>query len=104
MSFPKISEENILNLITNILNSKIAPLTRQLGINCVAKLYNKFEQINSKKRIKKVIEDHKRSENYEAQIRAVEYSVLLDENWSEMRSIVLKEMPAPDPKLVEVSE
>lgn len=104
LSFPQITEVNIMNLITNILNSRVSALTRQMGINCLAKLYDKFEQVDSKTRIKAIIQEHKKSENYEAQIRAVEFSVLLDSNWSEMRSNVLKGMPAPDPKFVTVSE
>lgn len=75
-----------------------------MAINCLAKLYDKFEQPESKERIKAIILEHKKSQNYEAQIRAVEFSILLDSNWSEMRSNVLKEMPAPDPKFVTVSE
>lgn len=41
---------------------------------------------------------------YEAQIRAVEYSVLLRDSWSELRAEVFKIMPAPDSEFISTNE
>ena len=103
VSLPKISETNILNLISNILNNKISALTRQMAITCLAKLFSRFDEPASKQKITQLIQEHKNSPNYDAQIRAVEYSILLDDNWTEFRGEILKEMPTPDPDSVDIS-
>jgi len=75
-----------------------------MGINCLAKLYNKVTSQESKRRISKIISDNKSSKMYEAQIRAVEYSVLLRDSWSELRAEVFKIMPAPDSEFISTNE
>jgi Adaptin N terminal region/Adaptin C-terminal domain len=64
--FPRISSNNILNLIENILNGKVGSLTKQMGMNCLAKLFAAINNIEDKNRIRKIIDDHKNSPNYEA--------------------------------------
>lgn len=65
-NFPVISASNILNLIENILNGKVSALTKQMAMNCLAKIFAIIRGSEDRLRIKKIIEEQKSSPNYEA--------------------------------------
>lgn len=95
----RISEEDILNLVENILlRVGVSEDTLGYGLNCLVKLY---DRVNDKKRVVNLIHTFRDNPSVEVQKRALEYSKLVDSEWNDIRN---SEICAPIPALASAAE
>jgi len=103
-SLPKITEDKLVNLIIDISTQTKNFAIKQISTTSLVKLEMKIQDKELKKKIKAYIQQLTKSEDYEVQTRAFEYSHLLEVEWADWKEEVFKPMPAPDPALFSVSE
>jgi AP-1 complex subunit gamma-1 len=101
---PKVSEERIVGLVMDIARDSKSKAVKQLALNTLVKLERKSKDGSIKAAIKRYVQLQTKSEDYESQTRAFEYSHLLDPEWSEWKEEIFQPMPAPDPSLAAITE
>jgi hypothetical protein len=103
-TLPKITEDKVISMVIDLSKSSKSFVVKQIGINTLVKIEHKLKNTSLKEKIKEYINTQTKSEDYECQTRAFEYSHLLDEEWSDWKEEIFKPMPAPDASLITISE
>jgi AP-1 complex subunit gamma-1 len=101
---PKITEDKLVGLVIDIAKETKSKAVKQQALNSLIKLERKSRDGSIKSVIKRYIQLQTKSEDYESQTRAFEYSHLLEPEWSEWKEEIFQPMPAPDPSLATISE
>lgn len=101
---PKVTEDRIVGLVLDIVKETKSRAVKQMALNCLVKLERKSKDSSIRAAIKRYVQLQTKSEDYESQTRAFEYSHLLEPQWSEWKEEIFQPMPAPDPSLATISE
>eukprot|EP00939_MAST-03C_sp_MAST-3C-sp1_P001159 g1159.t1 len=91
----EVSESDVIDIIEKSMKAYFSTdKMKTMAITALAKLSTRFTSHDSLEKVRKLVSSYKQSMRLELQQRSTEFSIILGDDWEDLRGDLLKVMPA----------